>query len=84
MHDPDRGISLVDMLAAGAGSPVCFKGQVRRIDFDIRFLRIRQHQDGRCRRMNPPLGLRLRHPLHTVRARFKFQLTIHLAALDQK
>ena len=73
--ESDRGVGLVDVLAAGARSAIGIHSQVAGVDLDFsRFLGFREDRHGAGRGVNPPLRLRFRDPLHAMSAGFEPQV----------
>ncbi len=72
--DPDRGVRLVDVLATGAGCAKGVDAQIRGVQIDrFHFVELGQDRDGDRRRMDAPLRLGRRHPLHAMRAGFELE-----------
>src|SRR5919201_5261229 len=82
MRDPYCGIGRVHALSAGAGRAVDVHLEVVRIDLDLHLLSLRHHGDGCGRRVDPPLRLGLRYPLHAVCAAFPREEAVRLVAFD--
>src|SRR5215469_5192863 len=74
MRDADRGIGLVDVLAARARGAVGIDAQIRRIDLDlIDLIELRENRHGARRGVDAPLRLGGGHALHTVRTGLELQ-----------
>src|SRR4029077_20165723 len=72
MRDADRGVGLVDVLAAGAGSAECIDFEVRRIQVDILdLIHLGQDRNRRSRRVDAALRFGFRYALHAMRAGFE-------------
>ena len=82
MGDADRRFGLVDVLAAGALRAHGVDLQVGILDLDIDLLRLRQHRDGRGRRMDAAGAFGVRHALHPMHAGFELQFCVGAAAFD--
>ena len=70
------------MLAAGAGGAHRVDADVLGPDVDVDLLGLRQHRDGRRRRVDAAAGLGRRHALHAVHAGFEFQMREDALARD--
>jgi hypothetical protein len=69
VRDAHGGFGLVDVLAAGTAAERNVSVlEVLLVDVHLDLLDLRQHRDGRRRRVHAPLGLGLGHPLHAVAA----------------
>ena len=82
MDDAHGRIGLVDVLSAGTARTHGLDLQIIHVDLEILFFDLRRHQHGCRRRVDAPLALGLRHTLHTVAARLKFQPAIHAVSAD--
>jgi len=78
MRNANRGIGLVDVLAAGARGTKCIDAKVGRIDGDVVGNRVGlgEHGHRARRRMNAPLRLGLGYALHAVPSRLELELGV--------
>ena len=72
------------MLPTAPGRPVHIDAQVLGVDFNIDFLGFGKNGNRDGRRVNPPLGLRLRHPLDTMNPAFMLQAAVYPVPLDEE
>src|SRR6188472_4227551 len=73
VRDPDRRVGGVDRLPAGAGRAVHVDLEILVLDLDLDVLGLRHYRDGCGRGVDPPLRLRRRDALDTVRAALPFE-----------
>ena len=74
MRDADRRVGRVHALTAGAAAAVDVDVEVALVELDIDLVGLGQHHDGRRRRVDAPLALGDRHPLHPVRTALELQM----------
>ena len=84
VRDAHRRVGRVDRLAARAGRAVDVDLQVALVDLDVDVLGLRHHRDGRGRRVDPALRLRLGHALHAVRPALVLEDRVRAVALDRE
>ncbi len=77
VRDPDRGLRLVHVLAAGTARFIRVDLQVARIDVDVDvFVHLRQHGDGGGACVDASLRFGNRHALHAMHARLVLEMFI--------
>ena len=76
------GVCGVYALAAVSGSAHHIDAAVVHVDLYVHILGLRHHRHRRCGGVNPPAGLRLRHPLHPVHAALVLQLGVGSLSVD--
>ncbi len=82
VREPDGRLRLVDVLSARAAGREQVLAIVLGLDVDLHVLRLGQHGHRGGRRVDSPLGLRLRHALHAMSAAFVLQLAVAAFAFD--
>src|SRR5204862_6934527 len=80
--DVPARVDLIDVLPARPAAAAPELLDVLRVDLDLDVLHLRQHRDGRRRRVNPTLRLGLRHALHAVPPALVLTVPISARALD--
>ena len=68
----------------GPGRAVDVDLEVVLVDLDVDLLRLGHDRDGRRRRVDAPLRLRLGHALHAVRAALELEDRVGAVALDRE
>ena len=83
-HDSGRdvgethcGVSGVDALSAGAGSAEKVFADIRRIEFHVEFVCLREDGDRCCGSLDAALGFGLRNPLYAVHTALVFHGAVH-------
>src|SRR6185437_4289897 len=84
MRDAHRTVGGVDRLATRSARTEHVDAQVLIVDMDVDLLRFGQHCYRRRRGMDAAAALGLRHPLHAMDARFKFEALEDVATADRR
>ncbi len=85
VRDADRGVGLVDVLAAGARGAEGVDAHLRRVEHHVvDRVRLGQHGNGAGRGVDAPLRLGLGHALHAVAARLEFEPRVGALAADAR
>src|SRR5512142_2821204 len=83
MRQPHRGVRRIDALPAWTRGAERIDTDVLGFELDLDFIGFRQHGDGDCRCVNPPLLLGLRYALHAMHAALVLKLAVDALAADQ-